>query len=107
MRLRLLTAMQNGECVHIQPDAQNGVSATIITADGKQSSLPGTQILVGPLGSQASVPFKGKWSLSGGEDATTSTLQLNNPHAAQIELLSARQPGSGDDSITVSVANAM
>jgi hypothetical protein len=106
LRLRLLTPLQSGDCVHIQTEAQTGISATIVSSNEQQTSLPGAGIQAGPPGSQASVPFKGEWELSGGTDSSPSTLQLNNPLVPQIVLLSARQPGSGGNRITVSVVDA-
>jgi hypothetical protein len=106
LRLRLLITIRSDEVVRIRPDAQTGVTATIIDADGKQSLVPGTKILVGPLGGQSSVPFDGKWALSGGEGYISSTIELNNPLAPVIVALSARQPGHPGDTVTVSVTGA-
>ena len=106
MRLQLMTALRTDELVQISRDPVTGIRATITAVDGTESSVPGGEILVGPPGSQAWVPFKGEWQLRGGTGDNPATLQLNNPLAPAVVVLSSRQPGSGGNNIIVNVTAA-
>lgn len=106
MRLQLMTALRTDEILQISRDSVTGIRATITAVDGTVSPVPGGEILVGPPGSQAWVPFQGDWQLSGGTGENPATLQLNNPLAPAIVVLSSRQPGSAGNNITVNVTAA-
>jgi|GEM_PF-1588891 len=105
-RLRLMTALRPGERAVVWRDVEAGLQATIIAADDTRRSVPGSQLLAGPLGAQVSVPFDGQRSLSRNSIDAPTTLQLNNPLAPSILLLRAREPGPGSSRIKVSVAEA-
>jgi hypothetical protein len=106
MRIQLMTSLRTDELVQISRDPVTGIRATITAADGTESPVPGGEILVGPPGSQAWVSFKGNWQLRGGTTDNPATLQLNNPLAPAILVLSSRQPGSGGNNIMVNVTAA-
>lgn len=99
---RLFAVIEAGESVRLRSDARVGLQAEIVSVEGKSRSVPGSRILVGPLGAQAWVPFNGTWRLSG-ETGDAATLQLNNPLARAIVLLRAKQSGG---KITVSVSES-
>ncbi len=105
-RLRLMLSLRTDELVQISRDPLTGVRATLTASDGTQTVVPGSNILAGPSGIQAQVPFTREWSLQGGNDANSATLQLHNPLAPAIVLLSARQTGPAGNSITVKVTAA-
>jgi len=71
--------------------------AEIIGLDGKVRPVTASRIQSGPVGSQAVVPFKGSWKLSGEKNQ----LQLNNPNSSHIVLLKSLQQ---EDEITVDVS---
>jgi len=96
---RLFAVIEVGETARLHSDARRGLQAEIVSADGKTRSVPGSRILVGPLGAQAWVPFNGTWKLTGETDDAAS-LQLNNPLARAIVLLRAK---SSEGEIAVSV----
>lgn len=96
--IRLFVVIEVGETASLRRDARLGLQAEIISRDGVRRPVPGSRILVGPLGAQAWVPFEGTWSLTGGP--RSSELQLNNPLASAIVILRAQQ---STDEISVSV----
>jgi hypothetical protein len=85
--LRLLTHLNAGETAHIQQDHRRGLCVQITSAGGATRLVPGSQIIAGPPGLQANVPFDGPWSLSGDPRA----LQLNNPFSPSVVILRARR----------------
>ena len=99
-QLRLLINLGRDETVRVwvEERGQNGrLRAEIVRPDGTTQPVRGDQMWVGPLGSQAWVPFDGKWRLNG-DKAGPPALQLNNPPALNLVQLTARQkvrPGSG------------
>lgn len=105
-RLRLMFGLRADEFVQFSRDPLTGVRATLIGSDGTQTVLPGSDIWAGPSGTQAQVPFKTTWSLQGGEGQNSATLQLNNPLAPAIVILTARQAGPTGNGITVNVTTA-
>ncbi len=96
---RLFIVLDRHETVRLWRDERRGLQAEIISVDGKTRPVPTDAILVGPLGAQTFVPFKGDWSLTS-EGRGPATLQLNNPHASSIVLLRVREPGN---EVTVNV----
>lgn len=84
--LRLLTHLGAGETAHIRSDAQHGVRVWIDSAGGSRRDVPASQIMAGPIGSQAIVPFTGSWTLPGDSRA----LQLNNPASTSLVIARAR-----------------
>ncbi|HMH53347.1 MAG TPA: hypothetical protein VK548_24140 [Candidatus Acidoferrum sp.] len=105
-RVRLLHAVRPGERVRLWHDPLAGLRAAIVASDGALTPVPPSQILAGPLGAQALVPFTGEWSLSGGTAGASATLQLNNPSVPVTVVLRARPPGTERDRIAVSVTEA-
>jgi hypothetical protein len=104
-RVRLLTILRVGETARLWRDAERGLQAEIRTPDGAVCSVPGSEVLVGPLGAQAWVPFQGNWRLTG-DDENPATLQLNNPLAPCLVRLHVRQAGPPGRVITVSVVES-
>ena len=103
MRVRVLDAVSAGSMLKLWRDDVAGLKAEIVSGDGSRYSVPASRILVGPLGSQAWVPFGGTWSLCGGSSEAWASLQLNNPLARSVTVLRARVRGSQGSSITVKV----
>lgn len=87
--VRLFIVIERGETVRLFRDPRLGLQAEVIAPDGQTHSVSGCQIMVGPLGAQARVPFENTWNLS---DARS--LQLNNPRASRIVLLKGLKPGN-------------
>jgi hypothetical protein len=97
--VRLFTVIDVGEMARLGRGAEGQLLAEITSADGTTRPVDGSKILVGPLGSQAWVPFDGEWSLTGEVDEAPA-LQLNNPVAPAIVRLRAQHP---DDHVSVRV----
>ncbi|HAJ64466.1 MAG TPA: hypothetical protein DCP31_38900 [Cyanobacteria bacterium UBA8543] len=104
-QIRLFTVLAAGDTAHLWRDVKLGLQVEIKTATGESRLLPGTDILVGPIGAQTWVPFAKCKYLSG--DDTSASLQLNNPLAPNIVVLRAaqRSPIIGNQ-ITVAVKEA-
>ncbi len=103
-QLRLLAALGVDETAHIW--AENGrLHAEIQTPQGNGRPIHPSQMIVGPLGTQAWVPTDGKWPLSGDGQEPTS-LQLNNPRANHIVQLHAREAVATEAPIEVMVSEA-
>jgi len=100
--VRWLNALSPGAVLRISPDPERGVRLQIESRKGTLQDVPGAEVLVGPLGAQAIVPFTGKRPLSGG-GAQAAALQLNNPDAPWLVRLRAREPGAGGRSVAVAV----
>ena len=107
MRVRVLDAVSAGEALKVFKDEISGIRAEIVGVDGTVSPISGDRILVGPLGSQAWVPFNGLWKLRGGSPDSWASLQLNNPYAPNITVLRARHRGPGGDQISAAVTAAI
>ena len=105
-RLRLMINPRRNERVQVSRDPLTGIRATLTASDGTSTVVPSTQIAAGPTGAQAHLPFTSEESLHGGEGEISATLQLNNPLAPAIVVLSAQQPGPAGNSITVNVTIA-
>ncbi|VAW30254.1 hypothetical protein MNBD_CHLOROFLEXI01-3942 [hydrothermal vent metagenome] len=88
-QLRLFTALGGSETVRLWAEAGR-LRAEINSPDGTKRPLPASKMMVGPLGTQAWVPFEGSWQLSG-DEAGPPSMQLNNPLADNIIQLQARQ----------------
>ncbi len=97
--LRLFEVIEVGETARLSRGPRGELLAEIIAVDGNRRPVEGSQIQVGPLGSQAWVPLEGEWPLVGEVDEPPA-LQLNNPQAPAIVLLRARHP---DDLVLVRV----
>jgi hypothetical protein len=104
-RVRLLTILAVGETARLWRDPRLGLRATILSSDGKVRPVPGSEILVGPLGAQASVPFEGDWSLTG-NDENPAALLLNNPLAPSLVRLRAQWTGVTGHAIAVTVTES-
>ena len=87
-QIRLLTAIGPRQAARIWADGPR-LRAEIRPASGPARPVPDRQILVGPPGAQARVPFPGEWGFSG-RAGERPTLQLNNPAADGIVRLTAR-----------------
>src|SRR6185503_16454268 len=91
--VRLFKVIEVGESISLRRNVAGELDAEIISPDGSRSTVPGSQILVGPLGAQVWVPFEKTWQLVNDVEHPAE-LQLNNPKAASIVLLRARQTES-------------
>src|SRR5215212_7872820 len=91
--IRLFKVIEAGEAVALRRSEDGELEADIISPNGTTTRVDGSRILIGPLGAQTHVPFKGHWELA--DDANHSrSLQLNNPDAAAIVVLRALEPES-------------
>ncbi len=95
----LLLVLERREAVRLWRDARRGLRAEVIPAEGEPYPVSASEILVGPLGAQAFVPFEGDWRLTS-EGRGPATLQLNNSLASAVALLQVREPGT---EVTVNV----
>lgn len=103
--VRLLTILNIGETARLWRDPRLGLQATILSSYGEARPVPGSEILAGPLGAQAWVPFKGTWPLTG-NDEDPAALQLNNPLAPSLVRLRARRAGGTAHAIAVTVTES-
>ncbi len=85
----LFVLLEPGETARLFRDPLRGLQAEVVDSDGVTRPIPGHQILVGPFGAQAWVPFQGTWTLAAGP---RPSLQLNNPQAPAIVLLKGLKP---------------
>lgn len=104
-RVRVFTLLDRGESVTLQTDVNLGLQAMVTAANGATRRVPSDRILVGPLGGQVWVPFVGAAPLNQDTEHQL-TLQLNNPLAAQIVRLRARQADQDTGEITVTVVES-
>ncbi len=104
-RIRLLTILAADERVRLWRDQKRGLQLVIDSPQEETRPVPASEILVGPLGAQAGVPFKDTWSLTG-NGANPTTLQLNNPLVQNLVRLRARQLGPAGHAITVNVTES-
>jgi hypothetical protein len=96
--LRLLTHLGAGETALIRRCSRRGLRVWITSPDGTSRDVPGSQLLAGPIGSQAIVPFTGSWNLPG----PSRTLQLNNPESSNVVIVRARlELDAGDIAVEV------
>src|SRR5215212_2172183 len=91
--IRLFKVIEAGEAVSLRRSEEGELEADIISPNGTTTRVDGSRILIGPLGAQTHVPFKGHWELADDADHSRS-LQLNNPDAAAIVVLRALEPES-------------
>jgi hypothetical protein len=105
-RIKLLSVIRPGEQARIWCDPEGHVQAMIISSEGESRTVPPEQIVAGPLGAQAQVPFEAEQNLKDGTKENAAALQLNNPLAKTLILLRARKPGIEGNSIKVSVTEA-
>lgn len=89
--VHLFVVLERGETVRLFHDPRHGFQAEVIAADGITREIPGSQILVGPFGTQALAPFETTWTLTGSE---RPSLQLNNPRASSIVVLKGLRAGN-------------
>lgn len=104
-RVRLLTILGVGESARLWCDDRLGLQATIVSSDGEVRPVPDSEILAGPLGAQAWVPFEGTWPLTG-NDENPAALHLNNPLAPCLVRLRARMAGAIGHAIAVTVTES-
>jgi len=104
-QVRVFTLLDRGESVTLQTDTKLGLQAMVTAANGATRKVPSDRILVGPLGGQVWVPFAGAAPLNQDTEHQL-TLQLNNPLAAQIVHLRARQTDQDTGEITVKVVES-
>jgi hypothetical protein len=102
--IRLLRTLRVGEKARLWRDPHRGLQAKIVTAGGSTYSVPGREILVGPIGSQTWGPFTGLRRLNQDAEGET-TLQLNTPLANYLVRLGG-QLGITGSQITVAVTEA-
>jgi hypothetical protein len=103
-QVRLMTNIAPGEPARIWAVGEQ-VFAEIRRPSGEIRRIPGRQMLVGPLGAQAWLPFPGAWQLSG-DGGPPPALQLNNPQASHIVWLHARQSVTPGQAVSVRVADS-
>ncbi len=101
-QLRLQTVLLAGETVHLWSDGPRGLVAEIVTPLGERRLVPALGLMVGPLGTQTSVPSTKTWSLTGNK-SDQAMLQLNNPAAPHLVQLRAHKPGESGLAIQVTV----
>jgi hypothetical protein len=101
---RLLTVLAPGETARIWATGGR-LQAEIRPPAGEPRPVPGRQMLVGPLGAQAWVPFTDPWQLSG-DGGPPPALQLNNPQADQVVWLPARQSVVPGQAVSVMVEDS-
>jgi hypothetical protein len=104
-QLRLMNALSAGEKLRLYHDLQRGIAAQIVNRVGKTRDVPGNEILVGPLGTQAVIPFEGDSPLSGNGSQPPS-LQLNNPSGPWLLRLRARVMEPASRAVSVSVTDS-
>jgi hypothetical protein len=85
--IRLFIVLEKGETARLFRDTRLGLRAEVIRAGGQAYPVPGSKILVGPIGAQAWVPFDKPWVLTG-----DGFLQLNNPQARGVVRLTNLHP---------------
>lgn len=100
--VRLFSVIGVGETARLSCGDEGNLRAEITSGSGVTRALDPSEIVVGPLGSQARVPTRRAWTLVG-ELGAPATLQLNNPNATAIVLLRAQHPR---DLISVNVAES-
>ncbi|HEX8651039.1 MAG TPA: hypothetical protein VF708_09355 [Pyrinomonadaceae bacterium] len=106
-RVKLATVLRPGERVRLGRGAAGGLSAVVESAEGQQPRpLPREQIISGPAGSQAHVPYSGQRHLTDGYGDNQATLQLNDWGAATLDVLRARAVGKQGNGIAVRVEEA-
>lgn len=103
-QVRLLATIAPGETARLWAAGEQ-LRAEISAPDGEKRRVGGRQILVGPLGAQAWLPFEGEWQLSG-DGGPPAALQLNNPQANHVARLQARQAIAPGQAIRVAVVDA-
>jgi hypothetical protein len=81
--VHLFVVLERGETVRLFRDERLHLRAEVIGTHGQVRPIAGSKIQAGPLGSQAVVPFRNTWKLTG----ELNQLQLNNPKAARLVLL--------------------
>jgi hypothetical protein len=104
--IRLMTVIRPGERAVLWRDPETGLRAAVFGVDGEERRLTGSQVLAGPRGAQATVPFAGEWRLPRGLADDSSALLLNNPQARAVVQLQARQTLGYGGPVTVSVTEA-
>ena len=102
-QVRLLTAVGPRETARLWADGGR-LRAEIRDASGATRPVPARQLLAGPPGAQARVPFPGSWAFSGGAGEQPG-LQLNDPLAERIVRLTARSTTAGG-SLSLRVADS-
>jgi len=103
-QVRVLRTLGVGDSLELALDGRGRLRARVATAAGATRPVPPREIIVGPLGAQAWVPYEGAWRLSGDHDPPS--LQLNDPLSGRIVLLEALPSGDAGKDVAVSVAEA-
>ena len=104
-QIRVLAVINAGEKVSLWLDEEQELRSVIRNKEGKERPLNESDIIVGPFGSQARVPFEGVWYLT--IDANNvRALQLNNPLASNIVILRAKQTSGNDTGISLKVVES-
>ncbi len=104
-RIRLLANLRPGESARIWGDPHLGLLASLTSASGQTRRLPTGQVIAGPLGGQATVPFEDEWLLTG-SSAGPARLLLDNPLAAALVEIHSLRSGPDQPSIALSVIEA-
>ena len=105
-RIKLSSVIRPGERARIRRDAEGRLEAVIISGDGASRAIPPEEIIGGPFGAQANVPYAGERQLKDGTAENAASLQLNNPLARTLTLLRARKRGAAGNLIRIGVSEA-
>lgn len=107
-QIQLLTTFRPGEGARIWSDVRLGLSAERINSLGHASPISPGEILSGPLGGSAFVPFPpdvSEWMLTGSGRGAAS-LTLVNPFAPRLVVLHSFVSGSTQPEIAVRLTEA-
>jgi hypothetical protein len=102
-RFQVMRVIKAGELLRVWPASEAGIAADIVGVNGAVRAVDGAQILSGPIGPEAMVPYDGARRLGGGSNAGPASLTLNNPLAPAVVVLRVRDPGVDGNRIRVTV----
>lgn len=100
-RVRLSSVVRPGERVRLTAGADGELRASIESAEGELRPVPREQIVAGPAGAQAHVPYQDTRALTDGHDDEQALLQLHDWGAPSLVVLRARQLGEAGNLINV------
>jgi hypothetical protein len=103
-RVRLLRALDPGRRVRLRRAPSGGLTAVFVGGDGEEGEgIPGAEILAGPGGRQAFVPFSGVRAVGPAAPGAPDTLSLDDPESPAVVVLRAL---SASDPASVEVKEA-
>jgi hypothetical protein len=98
--VRVFATLDSGDTLALKANSESGLDACITSHTGDIRQVPASQILAGPLGGQASVPFTGARCLR------DSHFTLSDPSASRVVVLRARTGAAAQPEISVEVTEA-